>query len=120
MPNPSFPVSNSMPQDILIDHDMEYQENLIEFEPDKGESLDRARYLSVPMHFKGAKMILTSLAQRNDLDAFFKTTIRYGSIVFDWKHPQTQAAAECKMKRLRFRAISISDFEATFDLEVMP
>lgn len=120
MPNPTFPVSNSMPQDIAIECDSKYQENLIEFEPTKGETLDRPRYLNVPMKFDGARMHLTSLAQRNTLDTFFKSTIRYGSVIFDWKHPITQAASECKMKNLSIKPLTISDYEATFDLEVLP
>lgn len=120
MSNPIFPVSNSMPQDISIEVDSRYQNNLIEFEPEKGETLDRARYLSVPMHFSGARMHLSTTAQRDTLDTFFKTTIRYGSIIFDWKHPMTQAAAECKMKNLSIRKLSDESYEATFDLEVLP
>lgn len=120
MPNPSFPISNNMPQNILLENDGQYQDNLVSFQPTKGESLDRARYLAVQMNFKGARLILTSLEQFTDLDTFFKTTIRYGSLVFDWKHPITNAAAVCKMKNLVIHPMSISDFEATFDLEVLP
>lgn len=120
MPDPTFPSTNGMPQNILLENDMTYQDNLVSFQASKGESMDRARYLSVQSHFKGAKMILTSLAQFNDLDYFFKTTIRSGSLVFNWKHPITNSAASCKMKNLAIHPISISDYEATFDLEVLP
>lgn len=122
MANPIWPVSNSMPQDILVDASAAYQNNLIEFEPDKGESIERARYLAVPMKFSSARVVLTTVAQLQDIYYFFETTIRFGSIVFDWKHPLLQTARECKIKNLTHKSLGNANgpFEVTFDLEVMP
>lgn len=128
MADPIWPVGSEMPQDIQIDGTATYQDNIISFEPDKGQSIDRARFLAVSQFFTGAKVILSSTANYTAVQkltallSFWESDITFGALKFDWKHPITQAARKCKIKNLSYKSLSNSSgsFEVTFDLEVLP
>lgn len=122
MANPLWPVSNNMPQDITLGVDSKYADNVISFQPDKGTTLNRARYLAVSRFYEGCKLYLTS-AQRDDLVTFWETTTRFGTIKFEWKDPFSQTSKECKISNYSDRALMPVPnglFECTFDLEVLP
>lgn len=125
MANPIFPVSNDMPQNIMIGVQGSYKNNVISFEPDAGgEVIERPKYLSVPRVYPGCEMVVTQ-AQRDDLINFFENTILFGTVKFDWKDPFTNAVRVCKLRNFSDRPVnsvgtSSTLYEVSFDLEVLP
>lgn len=125
MANPIFPVSNDMPQNLMIGVAGTYKNNLISFEPDAGgESIERPKYLSVPRVYSGCQMVVNQ-AQRDDLINFFENTILFGAVKFDWKDPFSNAVRVCKLKNMTDAPLNsvgtdYTLYEVSFDLEVLP
>ena len=91
---------------------------------DAGPAKMRRRHTAAVRNFQGS-MILTQ-AQRNTFDTFYITTLKEGSLAFDWTDPIDDTTAS-------FRFISPAGFavarpgapadrlwEMTFNLELMP
>jgi antitoxin component of RelBE/YafQ-DinJ toxin-antitoxin module len=73
---------------ILNDFSEQRQRNLAAFEPDVGPPKMRRRSTAVAVSTAVAfRMDLTELAAFN---TFFETTLKDGTLPFDWAHPLTQ------------------------------
>ena len=72
------------------------QDPLIRTEMDSGPEHVRQRFTAVETQTQGIMYLTT--AQVTTLETFYKTTSRYGSILFNWTHPRTGATVEARFK----------------------
>lgn len=84
-----------LPQHVLADSFQETRgKNRIESPVDQGRQKSRRRFTADLILFQIA-MFLTD-AQAVIFDTFYEETSGSGTLPFDWVHPRTQAAAECR------------------------
>lgn len=84
---------------------------------DTGPQKVRRRYTAGPRIFRlQYRMTTTQVAI---LDAFYITTSRAGSILFNWTHPRTGANVEARMKAPTYGAFEQFG-EVSVEIEVMP
>lgn len=121
MADPVWPVTNNMPQDLLIDGCADaYQESEIAFAPDKGPEILRSRFSAISQYFTG-RLVLTP-AQFTDLRTFYFTTCKR-TARFDWKDPFTQQTAKCRIRKFSWvphGTAAGGPFEVNLTLEVLP
>lgn len=101
-----------------------YQEargrNKIESPVDQGRPKSRRRFTASIQQFQIA--LLLDEDQVELLDTFYESTTAAGCLVFDWVHPRTQIAAEC---RFSGDAPAIAPagglmYRATFQMLILP
>jgi len=71
-------------------------------------------------------MVLTG-SQLTTFNTFFRTTLKHGSLSFNWIHPFTEATVEIRFKgKPEWQCIkpapAVNDrmYQASFDLEIQP
>jgi len=90
----------------------------IRTEMDAGQAKRRRRFTAGPREFS-VSFVLTK-AQVATLDTFYVTTLKGGSLSFDWFHPRTGAAGEFAfVGRPNYRE-SDGGWEAGMKLEQLP
>jgi hypothetical protein len=84
MPNPEWP--DTLPQSAFLDSWQEKPADaLTKFEPEVGPAKVRSRISSAGREVE--HNILLTVAQRTTLMNFYTTTLKNGSLEFDWVHP---------------------------------
>lgn len=119
---PTWPTS--LPQSLNIDGYVEGQEsNVVRTSMDVGPDFVRRRYTALKRMAAGS-MILTD-AQYTTLLTFFNTTLRGGSLAFDW-HPQGKHNASPQViYSMRFlstpsRRVVERHFQVDMSFEILP
>lgn len=118
MANPVWPVS--LPQGAFINSwQEEPADGKVAFQVEVGPSKTRRR-LSSPGRLIDHAILITT-AQRATLFTFYETTIKGGSLEFDWVHPidgvtQTWMFEEAP----KFQPVSGTKWQATYKLRMMP
>lgn len=113
---------SSLPQDLLIQgFDMQMPEGSIRQDMDAGPAYQRNRFTAAPEPFRG-ELILTK-SQYSTFRDFWKNTISYGALKFDWKHPITGNSAEVQFDISSPPTVSAEGndkFRVTMTIEVQP
>lgn len=88
MSNASWPAS--LPQYVQENGYSEGEpDNLIESQMEAGPPKTRRRYTM--QHPLFTMQVCTDVTGRSTFDTFFSTTLKHGSLPFDWVHPITRA-----------------------------
>lgn len=92
---------------------------------DSGPSSVRNRFTAITQTAKGS-MVLTG-AQLETFYTFFRTTLKHGSLSFNWIHPFTEDACVIRFKKKPEWACVKSDpntdarlYQAQMELEIQP
>jgi len=92
---------------------------------DSGPASVRNRFTAITQTAKGS-MILTG-SQLTTFYTFFRTTLRHGSLSFNWIHPFTEQACVIRFKKKPewacIKSAPNTDdrfYQAAFDLEIEP
>jgi hypothetical protein len=119
MANPVWPVS--LPQGAFINSwQEEPADGKVLFQVEVGPSKTRRR-ISKPGRLIDHSIIMTT-TQRATLFTFYETTIKGGSLEFDWIHPIDGGAAVTWMfeEAPKFQPLSGKLWQATYKLRLMP
>ncbi len=92
---------------------------LLRTEMDAGPAKVRLRYTAVPEEFS-ITLTMNKTQLETFVTTFFKNTISYGADVFTWKHPVTQANANCRFTSMYTIAPHGLDFKVSFSMEILP
>lgn len=96
MANATWPTA--LPQYVLQQGFREQMpDTLLETQMEAGPAKSRRRYTTGYRQF-GVALAMTA-TQRAIFDSFFVTTLKGGSLPFDWKDPVTQAAATFRFRK---------------------
>jgi hypothetical protein len=85
---------------------------------DTGPAKIRQRYTAGPRPVQITLPL--SAAEVEILDVFHVTTLKGGSLPFDWKHPRTQANVSMRFRRAPGYTDQGSIYLARLDLEILP
>jgi len=86
---------------------------------DVGPAKLRPRYSNMPVDFV-CPMMFTS-AQLDTLDAFYESTLGFGSLRFDWRHPRKLTAATFEfLSRPDYQPLSGTYYLLTLNLRKWP
>jgi len=89
----------TLPQDMIEQGlSAPFPDNVIHKTMEVGPPKLRRRDTSAPWPVTGS--VILTYDEFATFTTFFNTTIASGSLAFDWKHPLTQAAAECTFKKV--------------------
>lgn len=110
----------SLPQLALLEG---YQEQAVDItlrsSVDVGPEKTRPRYTAAPVDFS-VSLVLTS-TQADALDAFYDSTLDFGTAPFDWQHPRTLAAASLTFRaRPGYQALGGGLFRTSLSLRQWP
>ena len=96
MANPTWPVG--LPQDFLV-AGFKYPEakNRDETQMDAGKPFTRRKSTSVPRELTGA-VRMTRTQYTGDFLTFYRTTLKEGTLDFDWIDPITQASTTMRFR----------------------
>lgn len=96
MPNPVWPAA--LPQKALKEGYRETaSDNLLESQMDAGPAKIRRRFTTRSRMFQ--MTIACTASQAATFLSFFETTLKDGSLPFDWVHPRTGAAATFRFRK---------------------
>lgn len=73
-----------------------FQDQKLESNMDSGPAKLRRRFTK-NIRFFGVQMLMTQ-AQVTDFETFYFTTLKGGTLTFDWVHPRTQAATTFRFR----------------------
>lgn len=118
MPNATWP--NTLPAYMQEGgYQEKFQDQKLESQMEAGPAKLRRRFTKT-IRFIGAQMLMTQ-AQVTDFETFYYTTLKGGTLPFDWVHPRTRSSTT-----FRFRNPSPSysvtggvNVLVTFTLEVV-
>jgi len=115
----------TLPQRLLAGASIKDDESRAISDMDAGPASVRNRFTAITQSVKGA-MILNG-AQLTTFNTFFRTTIKHGSLTFNWIHPVTEATAQIRFKTKPEwacikPAASVDDrlYQASMELEIQP
>lgn len=118
MPNPTWPAT--LPQYV---QEGGYQETLqdqtVESQVEAGPAKIRRRFTKSLRRFS-VSMLMTA-AQATAFETFWQTTVRGGSLPFDWVHPRTRAATTFRFRNPApsFSSVGGVNVMVQFTLEVI-
>lgn len=118
MPNASWP--NTLPAYVQEGGYQErFQDQTIESQMDTGPAKVRRRFTK-PIRFLSFQMLMTQ-AQVTDFETFWATTVKGGSLPFDWVHPRTRAATTFRFRNPAPSYATVGGINAmvSFTLEVL-
>ena len=114
-----------LPARLLSDATVKDDESRAISDMDSGPASVRNRFTAITQTVKGS-MILTG-AQLVIFNTFFRTTIKHGSLTFNWIHPHTEEYAEMRFKsKVEWAcvktALAPEDrlYQASLELEIQP
>jgi hypothetical protein len=115
---PAWP--GTLPAAILVDGTQEQApKNTIRTEMDAGPPKVRQRFTAGIRPIKGSLKL--TKAQVETLDVFYVTTLKSGSLRFDWTHPRTGAATEFRFTAPpSYTSQGQDTWTAQLELEVLP
>lgn len=115
----------TLPQRLSADTTVQDDESCARTDMDAGPASIRNRFTAITQTVKGS-MVITG-AQLTIFNTFFRTTIKYGSLTFNWIHPFTEEVVGIRFKsKPQWTCIkpapSVDDrlHQASFELEVQP
>jgi hypothetical protein len=115
----------TLPQRLSSDTTVKDDESRAISDMDAGPASVRNRFTAITQTVKGS-MVLNG-SQLAIFNTFFRTTIKHGSLSFNWIHPFTEEAVEIRFKskpewRCIRSAASVNDrlYQASFELETQP
>lgn len=118
MSNPTWP--SSLPSYVLESGFQErFQDQNVESQMDSGPAKVRRRFTK-PIRFFACQLLMTA-DQTTDFETFWKTTVKGGSIPFDWVHPRTRASTTFRFRNPAptYATVGGVNVIATFTLEVL-
>lgn len=118
MPNATWP--NTLPAYVQEGgYQEKFQDQTIESQMDSGPAKIRRRFTK-NLRFLGISMLMTS-AQVTDFETFWQTTLKGGSLPFDWVHPRTRVATTFRFRNPAptFSTTGGINVTANFTLEVL-
>lgn len=88
----AWPVSSGLPNYLALENANEtFPDNTLRYKTDVGPPKLRRRSTAAPTIFVGSMTLNSS--QTSTFETFYKTTLMYGSLPFEWVHPRTRNAA---------------------------
>lgn len=118
MPNASWPAG--LPQYVLESGYQErFQDQTIESQMDTGPAKVRRRFTKA-IRFFNATVLMTA-AQADTFETFWLTTLKGGSLPFDWVHPRTRAVTSFRFRKPapNFAVVGGVNVQVSFVLEVV-
>lgn len=118
MPNASWP--GTLPAYVQEGGFQErFQDQAVESQMDSGPAKIRRRFTK-PIRFIGVQMLMTQ-AQVIDLETFWLTTLKGGTLPFDWVHPRTRAATTFRFRNPAptYQSVGGINVMVNFSLEVL-
>ena len=116
---------STLPQRLLEGATVQDDESRAISDMDSGPASVRNRFTAITQTAKGA-MVLTG-AQLDTFNTFFRTTLKHGSLSFNWIHPFTEDACVVRFKKKPEWACIKSDpylqmrfYQASLELEIQP
>lgn len=120
MANAVWPVS--LPQYVLeAGYQESLEDQLLETQMDAGVAKIRRRFTAPYRRF--TVTVQMDATQMATFETFFLTTLKGGSLVFDWVHPRTQAAKTFRFRRPAPSVMPIGGstvVRVTMNLESLP
>jgi hypothetical protein len=114
---PAWP--GSLPQAPLLGATEKFPDNLIRTKMDTGPDKVRRRFTAGVTEV--AFPLLLTAEQADDLDTFFRATLKDGSLRFDFRHPRTGAQVEMRfLAPPELRLLTPSKYRATLRMEILP
>lgn len=121
---PDWPVS--LPQSLPLNVQETSVDGRIRSEMDAGQPKVRRRYTAEVKHYQidGSRFVLDE-AQRDDLEDFYITTLKLGTLQFTWDEPWSGAGARTFrfVERPQYTVITAGPsrkFSTAFSLEELP
>lgn len=115
----------TLPQRLSADTSVKDDESCARTDMDSGPASVRNRFTAITQSVKGS-MALTG-AQLTIFNTFFRSTIKNGSLSFNWIHPFTEEAVEIRFKsKPEWACIksapAVDDrlYQSSFELEIQP
>ena len=115
----------TLPQRLSSDASIQDDNSCVRSDMDSGPASVRNRFTANTQSVKGS-MILTG-AQLVTFRTFFKTTLKNGSLSFNWIHPETEAAVVIRFKAIpEWKCIKPDPdinsrfYQAPLELEILP
>ncbi len=118
MPNASWP--GTLPSYALEGGYQErFQDQTIESQMDTGPAKIRRRFTKA-IRFFSITMLMTP-SQVDTFETFWNTTLKGGSLPFDWLHPRTRAAMSFRFRKPApsYTVIGGTNVQVSFTLEVV-
>lgn len=94
------------------------QDSVLRSEVDAGTAKIRRRFTAAST-FMNCRFALTNF-QKQELDQFWRDTAKRGSLAFNWTHPQTYEAIECRFLAPPSYVPNEQEVIATVPLEILP
>ena len=115
-----------LPQRPRFGYSRTQQNNVIENRPDFGPTLRRRRFTAVSKFYDVSMVIDEGLL--GVFDSFFNTAIESGALPFEWRNPDNDGAADCRIVPDTVEHTQVSPggteerrlYMVTFVLEVLP
>lgn len=118
MPNATWP--NTLPAYVLESGFQErLQDQVVESQMDSGPAKIRRRFTKA-IRFFACQMLMTP-EQTTTFETFWQTTLKGGSLPFDWVHPRTRAATTFRFRSPAptYSVVGGINVVASFTLEVV-
>jgi hypothetical protein len=116
---------STLPPRLSSDTSVKDDDSFARTDMDSGPASVRNRFTSITQTVKGSMII--SGAQLTTFNIFFRTTIKHGSLSFNWIHPFTEEAVEMRFKsKPEWKCIKSAEdiedrlYQASFELEILP
>lgn len=95
MPNATWP--STLPAFVQEGGFQErFQDQTVESQMDTGPAKIRRRFTK-PIRFVGINLLMTA-SQASDFETFWQTTLKGGSLPFEWVHPRTRVATTFRFR----------------------
>ncbi len=114
-----------LPQRLLEGATVQDEESRAISDMDSGPASVRNRFTAISQIAKGS-MVLSG-SQLDTFNTFFRTTLKHGSLSFNWIHPFTEDACVIRFKKKPEWACVKSDpntdarlYQASLELEILP
>lgn len=115
---------SGLPQDLLLGASIADDDSVVRTAMDSGPSSTRNRFTAITQSV--TVPILLTGSQLAIFNTFRRTTLQYGSLPFQWKHPQTDETVIYKFKKppewKSVKSGSVNDrlWQAVLEIEVQP
>ena len=114
---PTYPAT--LPDPLSGSYQETAPETTIRTRMDAGPDKVRQRFTAAPTKIKFA--LLLTKSEVSTLDTFFVTTVKGGSLEFDYTHPRTAASVKARFTGTpSYTSVDPNNYRSNIELEILP
>lgn len=115
---PAWP-GNLQPYPLVADYEESAPDTMLRTEMDAGPAKLRQRFTAAARPISGS-VVMKTKSELNDLDAFFVTTLKGGTLAFDWQDRNGVTRSYRFTAPPRYTFLEPDRIKVSMKLEIMP